>query len=165
MPLRSSRSLQRVLFLRPAVDGSRRLERPRETVIIKSCNQLANLSSSVLIKPGPVISVLFPLPGPTPLRVPPPLRVLSTLPCPFTLIPDTRPVRRLLSFIPRPTHAKLFLPFRTSSPRRSPLILLSARRDPAAAIFEHSIRTCGMDGYCIPDPSTGPFSRNWWNSS
>lgn len=28
-------------------------EREGETVIIKSCNQLANLSSSVLIKPGP----------------------------------------------------------------------------------------------------------------
>lgn len=158
MALRSSRSLQRVLFLRLAGDGSRRLERPRETVIIKSCNQLANLSSSVLIKPGPVISVLFPLPD-SPLFFPP-LCLLVSLPCPFTLIPDTRPLRRLLSFIPRPTHVKLFLPFRTSSPRRSPLILLSARRDPAAAIFEHSIRTCGMDGYCIPDPSTGPFSRN-----
>lgn len=46
-------------------DGSKLAEKPRETVIIKSCNQLANLSSSVLIKPGPVISLsLFSSPFP-----------------------------------------------------------------------------------------------------
>lgn len=48
-------------WLSPSVvrGGLKQPERPKETVIIKSCNQLANLSSSVLIKPSPVISPLF----------------------------------------------------------------------------------------------------------
>lgn len=42
-----------------------------KTVIIKSCNQLANLSSSVLIKPSPVISLSLSLLSPPSLLEPP----------------------------------------------------------------------------------------------
>lgn len=94
--------------------GSRRPERPRETVIIKSCNQLANLSSSVLIKPSPVISVSL---------------VFSSLSSPSRS-------SRLLSFLPRPTHAKLFLPFH-ASPFRPSLANFSfrARAIPRRSLF------------------------------
>lgn len=89
------------------------------TVIIKSCNQLANLSSSVLIKPGPhrafcfsfslfrlsllLVSLYFHITVssfPLALVLPSFLSLFAALSlCTHTLLP---------------THAKLFLPFRTS---------------------------------------------------
>lgn len=104
------------------------------TVIIKSCNQLANLSSSVLIKPGPhrAFCFSFSLFRLSLLLVPLYFHItVSSFPLALVLPSFLSLFAALSSFCTHallPTHAKLFLPFRTS------------RRRAAAPIFRARFR-------------------------
>jgi len=80
---------------------SRGVRKRGEMVIIKSCNQLANLSSSVLIKPSPPDSLSF-------IRFFP-----FGVPFPFLSLILSFFLNAYVSLHHLPTHAKLFLPFRT----------------------------------------------------